>query len=154
MAYREIICECDLILQRQKSWLFGRWENWRNLDEELRALREHEHKAFEHAHNMQRLRVIASGNIRARKEWLQANLIENSDAAFHVPVETSILEERDDVKYQWPNRNQQGKGNNNNNGKQKGKHNQQNNGNKSSRNGHSVTLRDILSAQLVIPTHH
>lgn len=154
--YREIISENDLILQRRNSWLFGTWMNWRNLDEELRVLREHEVAAFDYAHKMQRLRVIAQGNIKTRKEWLQANLIENSDAVFHTPVETSILEEREGVKYPWPNNNKRGNngGNNNNqgHGKQKGNHNgQQQKGGQHSR---PLTVADLLGAGLTMPTKH
>lgn len=154
-CYREILSDSDLILQRKVGFLFGKWVNWRNLDEELRALRLHEKSAEDHYKQMQYLRTIAEGNIRDRKEMLQVHLMDNSDAAFNLKVETSILEQRDGVKYNFgkqgnqnPKQQQKGGGNNNQKQQQNGQNNQ---GNKSSGNGRKplvISMQDLLGAKV------
>lgn len=131
--YREILADGDLILQRKSGWLFGsKWINWRNLDEEVRVLGELKAEAYKIAHEYERLEVIAKANIRDRKDTLSLYLLENSDAEFHTGVETSILEQREGVKYNFgKGKGHNGGGNNQNQGgKGNGQNNNQNNNNK------------------------
>jgi len=155
MSYRYVMASGDLVLQRQASWLFGRWHNWRNLDGEVRSLKKHLKAAEDHYHTLLYMNAVAEGNVRDWKEMLQVQLMDNSEAAIPVKFDTSILERRDGVKYNFG----KGKGNggdNQNNQKQKqNQQNQQKGGDKSSGKGRNqpMTLGQALGMK-VIPTMH
>lgn len=126
MSFREILVDGDLILQKKLGWwAFGKWHNWRNLSEELRLLYQHEIAAQQHYQDTKRLRIVADGNIKERKESMQIGLMDNSEVCFRTPVETSILEQRDGITYKFDRggnqkQNNSGKNNQQGNSGQKG----------------------------------
>lgn len=125
MSFRKIISDGDLVTLN-KPWyslLFGgKWEHHRNLSEEVRLLGEHVEAAKAKFIELQRLHVVAKKNVGDDLETLQILLLDNSEAFFESSIDSSILEEREGVKYNFGNHGNNKKGNsssNNGSGEQK-----------------------------------
>lgn len=128
-AFRKVIADGDLILQKKGSWwLFGgeKWQPYRNESEEVRLLKEHMDSAFMQYKQMQHLFVVAQKNVQCDIELLQMHKMDNSEVEYIVPCELSILEERDGIKYSSGNSSGKQKQNNGNGNNQQ--NNQKGNG--------------------------
>lgn len=148
MNFRHTIAGGDLILQRLDRGAFRppMWSNYRNLDEEVRLLAAHERAAREHYLELKRLHEVASRNVKDIKEMIQFIKVDNAQIEFYLPVELSILEEREGVKYGGhPDK---GNGGNNNQNSNKGGENKDGNNNKDKNNNggkKALSLFEVLA---------
>lgn len=163
-GYRKILADGDLLLQCKGRWLFGDWQNYRNLSEEARLLKGHMDAAYMQYKHLQHLYIVASTNVQNDIDFINMYQLDNSEAVWIVPHETSILEEREGVKYS--NGNNKGKGGNqnqnngngggNNNGNGNGGNNNQNqnqNQGKRKEQRKPMSLGELLMSTKVIQTH-
>lgn len=163
--YRYSIAGNDLIMEEGTG--FGplkTWSFYRNLDEEARTAWLNYEDAKEKAERLRCEAIVASTNVRSDKELLQLGLCHNSDYVLTVPIETSILETRDGVKYNLKqggsggNKGGNGGGNNQNQNQQK--QNQNQNGNQQGQqqqkqkggNRRPMTMLELLTqVQVTLP---
>lgn len=104
--FRKVIHDGDLILEHKVSPLpivpfFGEWQPYRNESEEVRLLKQHMDEAFMKYKELQRYFVIAQANVKTDLQLLRMYQVDNSHVEYTVPVEQSILEERDGIKYNF-----------------------------------------------------
>ena len=119
MSYRKIISKGDLVLTYKPWYSLGKYVPFRNLSEEVRLLKEHQEKAGSKYRDLSRLYAVASANIADELETLQLFLLDNSDVDFESSMDTSILEEREGIRYNF------NRGGNNKKGSSSNKENQQ-----------------------------
>lgn len=96
--FRKTIVDSDLLLMKS-YWWSQVWKPYRNLDEEVRVLKDLEATAIAKAKSLTHSRIVAEANVKMDKTVLNHQLMTNSTAHFEFPTEPSILEEREGMKY-------------------------------------------------------
>lgn len=155
--YRRVISNGDLV-QLEPTWFgFGKWRLHRNLSEEVRLLEEHVERAKAKYLDLAYKSVLASGNVAEELETLQILLLENSEAYYEVGVDSSILEKREGIKYQFNkgsnNNDKKGSSSSNKDSNNKGGGNQgsnNNGGNQGNKGGKGIPISKLLGASLVL----
>lgn len=141
--YRHIINNGDLITTKHPWWMFGKEIPHRNRSEEVRNLYDQLKKAESKYHELYNLHVIASTNVAEELETLQALLLDNSSAYIESDVDTSILQKRDGIKYNYGRNNK--KDSSSNKDKQQNQQQQQQKDQSGNRKqDKSISLADIL----------
>ena len=147
---RKVISDGDLMTMYKPWFAPLSYKPYRNLSEEVRVLRELRDEAESKYKELSHLHVIASANVGDDLETLQVLLLENSEAYFEVESDSSILDKREGMRYQYNRKsnNKQGASSNKEN-QQKQKQNQQKQQQGKGKQG-GIPMSQLLGARILL----